>query len=164
MTDDLLSMLETGPETVAQLAADLALHDSRVHTLLKALGRDGLVKKLEAGRWALASYVMPPSVKPRPVQKICEVSHRDFLTTINETHCRDCRRERRMPVDPVWLKPDPLPAAPAEPVSDTRTIVVDGIEYEATSIGSRPVTRAWPDGSRGRSPFDERFEAFIDQS
>jgi hypothetical protein len=113
--------------------------------------------------WALAGWQAPvePPTRGTAASVVCVDCGQGFQTIVAESRCRRCRQPgRHGPPSPIRLEPDPeSPRA-----DDIRTVVVDGIEFEAISIGSRAVTRDWPEGKRGRSVFDEAVSVWMDKA
>lgn len=152
MRDEILALLEPGPCALAELAGWLEQPDAHVTKALRLLNKAALVKRLAHDRWALITYLEPPVRSKTTARRRAAALVDDRLLieeppAAGDAVCARCgtRFVRERAADQFCS----TLCAETPPPSDTRTIVDEGIEFEATSIGRHELTH-WPDDAPTR--------------
>jgi predicted ArsR family transcriptional regulator len=157
----LLFFLESGPHHTKQLAKWLEISRDEARSELRDLRAAGQVVQLQDLTWSLPKaegHVGRPRAftASTAIEKMCTRCHQRYARSRGGL-CRRCEHETGIPVPSVFEQDAArlarqqalIPRGPADTVRDggIRTIVVGGIEYDALSVGSAPVTGDYHTGS-----------------
>src|SRR6185436_7080200 len=157
----LLFFLEAGPNRTKQLAKWLEISRQEARAELRDLRAAGRVVQLQDLTWALPK---PDGSVGRPRVFTASATPKKTCTRCQQRYarsrgglCRSCEHATGVHVPSVFEQDAArlarqralIPRGPADPVRDggIRTIVIGGIEYDALSVGSAPVTGDYRTGS-----------------
>lgn len=157
--DDVLALVEDGPQFAADLAKWLGVSRKELRPVLRELTSARAIRQLVRDqRWALAGYVPPPrgmNYDRRPstlAEARAMVAYNQQILETSQSPQRQ-RRARRMlaNLQPVLAQLEarvrPVPGRDRA-VIDGRKRIIDGVEYEVVDYEDllRKTDQDWPSG------------------
>ncbi len=148
-----LAQLQDGPSGRTAIARLLHVGIRAVQNRLEELAATGQIVSVGTRtglRWVRPGWTPPaplPKVRQAPVPIRAPRERKTLypLRPMATKEQRDAEIQKRIAA--FWEPSEPVPVQELRPLPAVVSVIDEGIEFEAVSIGSSPVTRDWQGGS-----------------